>query len=377
MELIYKIFKLDKNTREGVVSATSLLNIIVNLFVAIMKIIVGLLASSIAIISEGVNNATDALSSTLTLIGTKLANKRPDADHPFGYGRIEYLTSLIISLFILVGGWEMLTSSIKLIFNPEELSISYVSLAVVMVSAIIKFALGVYTIKMGKKVDSSALEAVGVDCRNDSFVSLVTIGASLFYLLTGRSIDAYAGVFTSYLIIKAGYEILKDTISELLGRPGDKELVKSLYKEIRVTDGIINAVDMVLHNYGPDAYTGSVNVEIDHNKSVGDIYDFLRPLQIKLYQEYKVAMVFGIYAVDNDSEESRTLRKQIAGFIQKQPHIKSYHAVYSDPKTNKLYCDLVVDYEGDYEVIYKDFVTYLSSLYPDKEIEINIDTEFV
>ena len=377
MELIYKIFKLDKNTREGVVSATSLLNIIVNLFVAIMKIIVGLLASSIAIISEGVNNATDALSSTLTLIGTKLANKRPDADHPFGYGRIEYLTSLIISLFILVGGWEMLTSSIKLIFNPEELSISYVSLAVVMVSAIIKFALGVYTIKMGKKVDSSALEAVGVDCRNDSFVSLVTIGASLFYLLTGRSTDAYAGVFTSYLIIKAGYEILKDTISELLGRPGDKELVKSLYKEIRDTDGIINAVDMVLHNYGPDAYTGSVNVEIDHNKSVGDIYDFLRPLQIKLYQEYKVAMVFGIYAVDNDSEESRTLRKQIAGFIQKQPHIKSYHAVYSDPKTNKLYCDLVMDYEGDYEVIYKDFVTYLSSLYPDKEIEINIDTEFV
>jgi cation diffusion facilitator family transporter len=377
MDLIYRIFKFDKNSREGVVSATSVLSVIVNLFVALLKVIVGLLASSIAIISEGVNNATDALSSILTLVGTRLAQKSPDAKHPFGYGRIEYLTNMVIASFILVGGFEMLISSIRLIFEPETLSISYVSLFVVAASAIIKYVLGVYTINTGRRVGSGSLEAVGVDCRNDSFVSLVTIVSSLIYLLTSFSVDAFAGVFTSCLIIKAGVDILKDTIAELLGQPADEELVRRLYKEIRSTEGIVNAVDMVLHNYGPDAYTGSCNVEVDHKMSVAEIYEILRPLQIRLFNELHVAMVFGIYAVDTDSKRSHTLRSQIASYVQKHEHIKSYHAIYSDEKSNRIYCDLVVDYEADRAQVYQDFTSYLNELYPDKEIQVNIDTEFV
>jgi len=377
MALIYKLFKLDPNSREGVVSATSILSVIVNLFVALMKVVVGLLASSIAIVSEGVNNATDALSSILTLVGTKLAAKAPDAKHPFGYGRIEYLTNMVIASFILVGGAEMMLNSIKLIFNPEKLNVSYVSLAVVAISAIIKYFLGVYTIKTGKRVGSQSLEAVGVDCRNDSFVSVVTIISSLVYLLGNISIDAYAGLFTSYLIVKAGYDIMKDTVAELLGQPADEELVKELYKEIRSTEGIINAVDMVLHNYGPDAYTGSCNVELDHKSSVGDVYEFLRPLQIRLLEKNHVAMVFGIYAVDNDSADSKKLRKEIADFVRNNEHIKSYHAIYSDEKTNRIYCDLVVDYDADRKKTCEEFTEYLSSLHPGKEIQVNIDTEFV
>ncbi|MCR4632800.1 MAG: cation diffusion facilitator family transporter [Erysipelotrichaceae bacterium] len=377
MSLIYKLFKLDPDSREGVVSATSLLNVIVNLLVALMKVIVGLIASSIAIVSEGVNNATDALSSILTLVGTKLAGKAPDAKHPFGYGRIEYLTSLIIASFILVGGIEMLSSSVKLIFEPEELNVSYVSLAVVLVSAVIKYVMGVYTMKTGKRVGSDTLEAVGVDCRNDSFVSVVTIFSALVYLLGHFSIDAFAGVFTSCLIIKAGFEIMKDTVSELLGQPANEEFVKELYKEIRSTDGVINAVDMVLHNYGPDTYTGSCNVELDHKKSVGDVYEFLRGLQIKILEKYRVAMVFGIYAVDNDSPDSHKLRSEIADFVKSKEHIKSYHAIYSDEKTNRIYCDLVVDYEADRLKTCEEFTKYLSGIYPDKDIQVNIDTEFV
>ena len=373
MALIYKLFKLDPNSREGVVSATSILSVIVNLFVALMKVVVGLLASSIAIVSEGVNNATDALSSILTLVGTKLAAKAPDAKHPFGYGRIEYLTNMVIASFILVGGAEMMLNSIKLIFNPEKLNVSYVSLAVVAISAIIKYFLGVYTIKTGKRVGSQSLEAVGVDCRNDSFVSVVTIISSLVYLLGNISIDAYAGLFTSYLIVKAGYDIMKDTVAELLGQPADEELVKELYKEIRGTEGIINAVDMVLHNYGPDAYTGSCNVELDHKSSVGDVYEFLRPLQIRLLEKYHVAMVFGIYAVDNDSADSKKLRKEIADFVRNNEHIKSYHAIYSDKRINTIYCDLVIDYEVDREAITRQFEAYLKSIYPDKNIQVNID----
>ena len=377
MDLIYKVFKFDKNSREGVVSATSVLSVIVNLSVALMKVVVGLLASSIAIVSEGVNNATDALSSILTLVGTKLAAKEPDKKHPFGYGRIEYLTNIVISSFILFGGFEMLTSSIRLIFVPEKLSISYVSLAVVAVSAVIKYALGIYTIKTGKRVGSPSLEAVGVDCRNDSFVSLVTIISSLIFLLTSFSIDAFAGVFTSSLIIKAGVDILKDTVSELLGQPADEELVRKLYKEIRDADGVVNAVDMILHNYGPDSYTGSCNVELDHSRSVADVYSVLRPLQIRLYEKYHVGMVFGIYAVDTGSKQSKKLRQEIASFVQKREHIKSYHAIYSDPQSDRIYCDLVLDYEADRMKILDEFTAYIKELYPDKEVQVNIDRDFV
>lgn len=378
MKLLYKLFKQDPESREGIITTTSGLGIIVNLLVASAKVIVGFLASSIAIVSEGVNNAADALTSILTLVGTKLAGKHPDKNHPFGYGRIEYLTSLVIAVLILVTGIEMLTSSIKLIFNPEPLSISYLSLAIVAVSAVIKFCLGVYTIKMGKKAGSGALEAVGLDCRNDSFVSVVTIISALVFLLFHKSIDAYAGVFTSALIIKAGVEVLKDTISELIGRPGEKELASQLYKEIISTEGIIGAADMMLHNYGPDAYSGSVNIEIDHSKTVGEVYQFIHKLQLDIMHKYDVTMVFGIYAVDDDHEVTKQLRKTIGTFVKKTDGVKSFHAIYLDPDSDLLYCDLIVEYSlRDWEALEKDFKDYMAAYYPDKEVVLTIETEFV
>lgn len=378
MSLIYKLFKLDSSTREGVISATSILNIITNLFIALLKVIFGVIASSIAIISEGVNNATDAMSSVLTLVGTKLASKKRDAKHPFGYGRVEYLTSLIISIFILVSGFEVLMDSIKRVFNPEQLNISYLSLIVVAISAVLKFLLGSFTILKGKQADSETLSAVGYDCRNDSYVSLVTIATALLFLFTKINVDAYAGVFTSILILKTGYEILSSTVSELLGEPADHELVSNLYKEIRNTKGVINAVDMILHNYGPENYSGSCNVEIDHSKSVGEIYQTLHELQLRIMYEYRVAMVFGIYAVDKDSKESKKLHQEIASYVKMHEHIKSYHAIYFDRKSDNIYCDLVVDYEADdLAKIQKDFTSYLSDIYPDRKIIVNIDTEFV
>lgn len=377
MNIIYKVFKLDRNTREGVVSATSILSIIVNISVALLKVIVGIFAVSIAIISEGVNNATDALSSLLTLIGIKLANRKPDKKHPFGYGRIEYITNMVIAGIILMSGLLTLKDSIVKVFVPEELNTTLVSIILVAVSAVIKYILGTYTIAQGKKVNSDTLEAVGMDCRNDSFVSLITIGVSLVYILFNINIDAFAGVFTSYLILKAGYEIMSSTISELLGQPADEELARKLYKEIRSTDGVINAVDMILHNYGPDMYTGSVNVEVDHKMTASQIFEFLRMLQNNIYDKYKVAMVFGIYAVDNDSKVNKKLRKQVADFAKENPHVKSYHAVYSDTNSNIIYCDLVVDYDADRGKVYTDFTNYLKDLYPNKEIKVNLDTEFV
>ena len=378
MKLICKILRQDPESREGIIAGTSGLGIIVNLLIAAIKVILGLLANSIAIISEGVNNASDALTSVLTLVGTKLAGKKPDKKHPFGYGRIEYLTSLIIAIAILITGFEMITSSVELIFNPEPMDISIAALLAVAISAVIKFFLGIYTIKQGKRADSGALTAVGLDCRNDSFVSVVTIASAIIFLVFDFSIDAYVGIFTSLIILKAGFEVLKDTVSELLGKPGDEELAEKLYKEIRSTEGVLGAADMMLHNYGPDAYSGSVNIEMDHEMTVGEIYEILHALQLRIMYEHKVTMVFGIYAVDNDHEDVKAIRKTVADFVLAQEHVKSFHAVYLDPNSPKIYCDLIVDYDlADWDALREEFAAYMAERFPENEIVLTVETEFV
>ena len=378
MEFVCRLFRQDPNEREGVITAVSALGIAVNLLIAAAKVVLGLFASSIAIVSEGVNNASDAMTSVLTLVGSRLAGKHPDAKHPFGYGRVEYLTSLVIAGLILFTGIEMLISSVRLIFEPSELNVSVPALAVVAVSAVIKFLLGVFTVSAGKRSGSGALVGVGLDCRNDSFISVVTILSAVIFIVSGVSVDAYVGALMSLLVVKAGFDVLRDTVSELLGRPGDAELAAKLYREIRSTPGILGAVDMMLHNYGPDAYSGSVNVEIDHEKTVGEVYDFLHALQLRIMREYNVTLVFGVYAVDGDHEEVRVIRQRIAEFVRAHEHVKSFHAVYLDPASPRLYSDLIVDYElRDWSLLRGEFTDFMRESFPERELVLTIETEFV
>ncbi len=378
MRLIYKIFRQDPESRDSIIAVTSGVGIVANLLIAVVKIVIGMVASSIAIISEGANNATDALSSILTVIGTKVAGKHPDQKHPFGYRRIEYLTGLVVTVLILVTGIELLISSVKLIFAPEPIHISYLAIVLIAISAVIKFFLGVYTIRMGRSTGSSALEAVGIEGRNDSFASVISIVSSLIFLIFHISLDAYAGILISALIIKAGYGVLKETLSELIGRAGHKELADKLYKEIRETDGMIGAADMILHNYGPDTWSGSVNLEIDHNKTVGEVYPKLHELQLRILHKYAVMLVFGIYSVDHDNPEIRSIQTAIGAFINQHEHLKSFHALYLEPKTKTLYCDFVVDYKlQDWDGLRSEFEMYMKKRYPQYKLELTIETEYV
>lgn len=376
--MLYKLFSRDPESREDIILMTSGLGVFVNILIATLKIIIGFFTSSIAIVSEGVNNMSDALTSILTLIGAKLAKMHPDEKHPFGYGRIEYFSSLIISLLILVTGIEMLIGAVKLIFSPEKMSVSLISIIIIAFTAIVKFILGVYTIKMGEKASSSSLIGVGSDCRNDSFASAITIVTMILYLVFHVSLDAYAGIIISFLTIKAGFDVFKETISDLMGRQGERDLANELYRNIVQTEGIIAAADMMLHNYGPDRWSGSVNVEIDHKKTVGEVYQLLHELQLEIMHEYKVTMVFGVYAVDNDHEEMKELRSIISAFVKRNEHIKSFHAVYIEPQTGKVYCDFIVDYKlRDWDSLKIEFEEYMAKEYKSTDIELTIETEFV
>ncbi|MCI5485880.1 MAG: cation diffusion facilitator family transporter [Clostridiales bacterium] len=378
MKLLYKLLRQEPDSREGTVVTVSGLNILVNLIFAAIKVVIGLAVSSIAIVSEGVNNATDSATSLITIVGTKLSAKHPTEKHPFGFGRIEYLTSLLISVLILFTGAELMESSVKRIFEPQEMSISYVTMAIIAVSALVKLALGLYTIKEGRRVDSSSLVALGTECRSDSVVSVITLVTALVFLVFRVSLDAYAGIIMSLIVLKAGFEVLKETLSDILGQAGEKELAQELYCIIRAEPLVLNAADMMLHNYGPDAYSGSVNVEIDHSKTVGEVYAALHELQLRIMHEKHITMVFGIYAVDKDHKEIRQLREQVAAFVRQQEHVNSYHALYIHPNGKDLYVDLVVDYDlADWEALRKEFTAYMAELYPDKHLELVIETNYV
>ncbi len=378
MKLLYTLLKQDPNSREGVITTTSALGLIINIIISAVKIIIGMAVSSIAIISEGTHSAADAATSILSIVGVRLSTKKPTEKHPFGYGRIEYLTSLVIAMLIMFTGFEILTASVVLIFHPAELQISTMTLVIVAVSAVVKYLLGVYTVKKGKSIDSNSLIGLGVECRNDSYASIITIGSALVFLIWGKSVDAYAGLITALLIMKTGGEILLSTLSDLLGRSGNKELADQLYREIRSTEGILNAADMMLHNYGPDAYSASVNIEIDHEKTIGEIYQYVHDLQLRIMHQYHVTMVFGIYAVDNKNEDSRKMRKEIADFVRGHEHVKSYHALYYDQKANRIYCDFIVGYTPfDWEKLREDFTQYITALYPEASVELIIETEYV
>lgn len=378
MKLLYKLLRQEPDSREGTVVTVSGLNILVNLIFAAIKVVIGLAVSSIAIVSEGVNNATDSATSLITIVGTKLSAKHPTEKHPFGFGRIEYLTSLLISVLILFTGAELMESSVKRIFEPQEMSISYVTMAIIAVSALVKLVLGLYTIKEGRRVDSSSLVALGTECRSDSVVSVITLVTALVFLVFHVSLDAYAGIIMSLIVLKAGFEVLKETLSDILGQAGEKELAQELYRIIRAEPLVLNAADMMLHNYGPDAYSGSVNVEIDHSKTVEEVYAALHELQLRIMHEKHITMVFGIYAVDRDHAQIRQLREQVAAFVREQKHVTSYHALYIHPNGKDLYVDLVVDYDlADWEALRKEFTAYMAELYPDKHLELVIETNYV
>lgn len=378
MKLLYKLLRQDPGSREGAVVTVSALNILVNLISAAVKVVIGMAVSSIAIVSEGVNNATDSATSLITIVGTKLSAKHPTEKHPFGFGRIEYLTSLLIAVLILFTGAELMESSIKLIFAPQEMSISYVTMAIIAVSAILKLLLGTFTIKEGKRVDSSSLAALGTECRSDSVVSVITLVTALVFLVFRVNLDAYAGIIMALIVLKAGLEVLKETLSDLLGQSGEKELAQELYRIIRAEPLVLNAADMMLHNYGPDAYSGSVNVEIDHSKTVGEVYAALHELQLRIMHEKHITMVFGIYAVDKDHQEIRQLREQVAAFVREQEHVTSYHALYIHPNGRDIYVDLVVDYDlADWDELRREFTDYMAARYPEKHLELVIETNYV
>ncbi|MCQ2385673.1 MAG: cation diffusion facilitator family transporter [Clostridia bacterium] len=313
MNPLYHIFGKRSTPRDLAVQTASLTNIAANFCLAGMKIALGLISSSAAIMSEAVNNAADAVSSVLTIVGAKLSRRKPDKKHPFGYGRIEYLTGLLIAAMITYSGVKVCLASLKKVFLPVLVDISYLSLGAIAFSALVKFALGVYLIRMGKRTDCAPLRAVGLECRDDFFASVMTVASALVFRLFHVQTDAYAGLLTSLAIVRTGICSFASVLPDLLGRPGDEQLSDGLYREIRQTEGIVRAAGMTLHNYGPGTYFGSVTVEMSRGLSVEAASAILCRLRENVARIFHVSMVFDVYPAEDDGGGECIADKEFRG----------------------------------------------------------------
>lgn len=364
--------------RDKQIIRTAIIGIIANVLLAGFKAVVGMLAGSVAIILDAVNNISDAASSMITIIGTKLAGKQPDKSHPFGYGRVEYMSALVISLIVLYAGVTALTESVKKILDPQLPSYSAVTLVIVAAGVLVKIILGRYVKAQGVKLKSDSLVNSGEDASMDALISAATLVAALLYMFAGISLEAWLGAAISLFIIYSGIGMIRETISRLLGERADFSLVKAIKKTVTEFDGVSGAYDLVLNNYGPDAYNGSVHIEVPDTYSANDLDHLLREIQVKVFQEHNVILTaIGVYSINTKDEEAIRMREDIRSMVMEQPYVLQMHGFYLEKPEKKIRFDVVVSFDApDRRAVEKELENKLKTSYPEYDFTIALDIDF-
>jgi cation diffusion facilitator family transporter len=335
-------------TRQEKIIKTSILGIVVNLILVAFKAFVGIVTNSIAITLDAVNNLTDALSSIITIIGAKLANRPPDKNHPYGYGRIKYFSSVIIAVIVLWAGITAFMESWPKIFTPDVTNYSTVSLVIIAVAIVVKLALGRYVKSVGEDINSQALVASGSDALFDSILSLSTLVAALISIFFHISLEGILGVIISIVIIKASIDMIRETLDSMIGARVDSELSRKIKDSICELPEVYGAYDLSLHNYGPEEMQGSVHVEVDDSLTALEIHNLTRQISIKIYNEFSIILTVGIYARNNKFDDIRNDLYEIAS---KYEEIIEIHGFIVYETQNLITFDMIVDFDADREKV--------------------------
>ena len=369
---------MNEVSREKIIVRTSIIGIIANVFLAGFKAVIGMMTNSIAIVLDAVNNISDAGSSLITIIGTKLAGKEPDKKHPFGYGRIEYLSAIIISVIVLYAGITSFVESVKKIINPEIPEYTTVSLIIVAVAVLVKIVLGRYVKSVGVKVNSDSLKNSGDDATLDSVISASTLVAAVIFILFKVSLEAWLGAIISLVIIKAGVDMLRDTISQILGEKNDPDLAKNIKHTVTGFPQVQGAYDLVLNNYGPDAWNGSIHIEVPDTCTADQLDQLLRSIQLAVYEKHQVALTaIGVYSVNTHDEEVIAAKEKVRNIVLSHEYVKQIHGFYliKDPKTLRF--DLVISFDAkDRKAAFREAVEDVRKAFPDYKLQVAMDTDF-
>ena len=366
-----------KQNRTAEIVRVSFRGIGVNIALVLFKAIVGLAAHSISVLLDAVNNLSDALSSVITIVGTKLAGKAPDRKHPYGHGRVEYIAASLVALLVLIAGLTALKESVGKILHPDDTHYTIISLIVLAAGVAAKIVLGKYFQRKGKALNSDSLSASGTDALFDAVISFATLAAAGLNLIFGWKLEGILGVVISLFILKAGVEILSDTVSRIIGVRADGELTKRIKRSICRYPEIKGAYDLILHSYGPETYFGSVHVEVKDRMTMREFDALNRKIVPEIFDRYGVLLTIGIYAANTSEMEALQIKKAVRREVRKYPMLMQMHGFYADTEHKRVSFDVVYDFRAEQpndlvKLLRKD----LTEQFPDYRFQINLDSDF-
>ena len=368
----------EQASRDSIIIRTSVIGILANIALAAFKAVVGLSSNSIAIVMDAVNNLSDAASSVITIVGTKLAGREPDKKHPFGYGRIEYLSATIISLLVLYAGITAFTESVKKIIHPDSPDYGAAALIIVAAAVVVKLLLGRYVKGIGEKVNSDSLKGSGEDATLDSVISASTLVAAAIYLFFHVSLEAWLGAVIAVVIIKSGVEMLRDTLSKILGERVDAQLAADMKATIRNNPEVRGAYDLILHDYGPDLYNGSVHIEVPDTMTADELDRLNRKITREVYDKHGVALTaISVYSYNTKDPEAAEVRNRVSKIVTADPYVREMHGFYMDKIEKRMRFDGVVSFDAeDRNKVYREVCEKVQREFPDYKLLIAMDADF-
>jgi cation diffusion facilitator family transporter len=352
---------------------TSLVSIGANTLLVVFKLVVGFATNSIAIILDGVNNLTDAGSSLITIVGTKLAERAPDKKHPLGYGRIEYITGVVISSLVLITGIASARESIMLIVHPQASSYTTVSLVIIVVAIFVKIFMGRYVKSRGEKYDSQALIASGADASFDAVLSFGTLVAAVVMMVWKVQLDGWLGTIIAVVIVKAGLDMLIDALNTIIGQRTDPELIKQIRACVREHEGVLGVYDIFVDSYGAERSVGSLHIEVHDDMKASQIDELTRMIMHDVYKTCGVVVTVGIYASNTATPEIRALKTQVQGVIENHPGVVGFHGFFVHD--DQISFDLVMDFDHDSHQVLRDILDDLHQNMPAYQFEIQLDLD--
>lgn len=350
--LLVKLFIKDcENTKDPEVREKygllgSIVGIIVNIILSAGKYLIGIITRSISITADAINNLADAASCIVTLVSFKMSSRKPDKEHPFGHGRIEYIAALVVGFFVELMGYELIKSSINKIRNPEEIVFSIPAVAVLVISILGKVWLYIFNKKLGKKIQSPAMLAVAKDSLSDTTATLVSAIAIILSLFTDVAVDGYMGIIVSIFILSSGFGILKEAVGILLGTPPEKETVDKLISYILSHKEIIGIHDLVVHSYGASRTFASIHAEISSETNILNAHDTIDNIEKEVNKRFGIELVIHMDPVENNNDKVNALKEMTVKTvlaISEELSIHDFRIVDGPTHTNLLF-DVVVPY---------------------------------
>lgn len=334
----------DPRVRERYGKFAGVVGIVSNLILCIMKILIGLVSRSIAIIADGINNLADASSSIITLVGFKLASQPEDEDHPYGHARIEYLTGLFISIVIIVIGLQLLRTSIDKILHPDPLEFSCLTIIILVAAILIKLWQSLFNRSIGRKIRSVTLMATAADSRNDVISTSVVLISVIVGKFTGIQIDGYMGCLVALFIIWSGIQLVRETTSPLLGEAPDQELVDSIAEIVKKEPGVLGIHDLMVHNYGPGKIFASMHIEVDADGDLMESHDMIDNIEKRIKDELHVEFVVHMDPVKTDDPLITKMKKIIADALLPLDGVDNIHdfRIVPGPTHTNIIFDVVL-----------------------------------